>query len=162
MFLGRAAHHTAVSSSYWAFFSQKANELGSCILTRKVTSFYGSELVAVVWGGKAVGKHPALHPMALSSLVQLLFPESPWWFPSSTHLFSCAEETLQIRYCIIYLPFCSILGPINPEFKETIGIENHLWVLPSPLDLGSSPVKKPRQAQLFCHFSICIFKFLCH
>lgn len=76
MFIGRVAHHTAVPA-VTGHFSQKANRLGSCILTRKVVSFYGPELVAVVWGGKAVGKHPVLYPMALSSLVQLLFPESP-------------------------------------------------------------------------------------
>lgn len=76
MFIGRAAHHTP-APAVTEYFSQKANGLGGCILTRKVVSFYGPELVAVVWGGKAVGKHPVLHLMALSSLVQLFFPESP-------------------------------------------------------------------------------------
>lgn len=64
MFLGRAAHHTVVPA-VTGHFSQKANGLGSCILTRKVVSFYGPELVAVVWGGKAVGKLPVPHPRAL-------------------------------------------------------------------------------------------------
>lgn len=68
MFLGRATHHTAVPA-VTGHFSQKANGLGSCILTRKAVSFYGPELVAVVWAGKALGKLPVLHPMALSSLV---------------------------------------------------------------------------------------------
>lgn len=146
MFIGRAAHHTPVPA-VTEYFSQKANGLGSCILTRKVVSFYVSfygPFMAVVWGGKAVGRHPVLHLMALSSLVQLFFPESPWWFPSSTHLFSSAEETLQIGYCIIYFPFCSILGPINPELKQTTQTESRLWALPSPPDLGSSPSEEPR------------------
>lgn len=115
MFLGRAAHHTAAPAAT-GHFSQKANGLGSCILTRKAVSFYGPELVAVVWAGQT----PPAPSDSAAIPAPVLFPEPPWWFPSSTHLFASAEETLQIGYCIIYFPLCSILGPINPEFKQTL------------------------------------------
>lgn len=127
-------------------FSQKANRLGSCILTRNVVSFYGP-LSRWLWlvpaGGGEGGEHP---PQASSygagSPGQALLPVVILVLPFQVLTYFQVQKRCS-RYCIIYFPFCSIVNPVNPELKPTTWIEKGLWALPNPPEIGFVPGKEP-------------------
>lgn len=126
-------------------FSQKANRLGSCILTRNVVSFYGPPS-RWLWSGRGEGReHPPRAPSRSAGIPgQAALPGVILVLPVLVLTYFQVQKRCS-RYCSTYFPFCSIVNPINPELKQTTWIEKGLWVLPSPPETGSFPVEESTQ-----------------